>query len=103
MRQAAQSLHSANAQVGVSVAEFFPKIGLTTFFGKVSGELSAFKDARLLLSFFYPPFPRTTPRTSAGRLRPRFEQIGVRGKLPKQRQRHIQEEVPRSLLRHMLS
>src|SRR6185436_16993817 len=29
-------------QIGVSVAEFLPKIGLTTFFGKVSGELSAF-------------------------------------------------------------
>jgi len=42
IRQAEQSLRSANAQVGVSVAEFFPKIGLTTFFGKVSGELSAF-------------------------------------------------------------
>src|SRR5437867_9525019 len=35
-------LRSANAQVGVSVAEFLPKVGLTTFFGKVSGELSAF-------------------------------------------------------------
>lgn len=42
IRQAEQSLRSANADVGVSVAEFFPKIGLTTFFGKVSGELSAF-------------------------------------------------------------
>ncbi len=42
IRQAEQNLRSANAQVGVSVAEFFPKIGLTTFFGKVSGELSAF-------------------------------------------------------------
>jgi len=42
IRQAEQSLRSANADVGVSVAEFFPKLGLTTFFGKVSGELSAF-------------------------------------------------------------
>ncbi len=42
IRQAEQNLRSANAQVGVSVAEFFPKIGLTTFLGKVSGELSAF-------------------------------------------------------------
>ena len=42
IRQAEQNLRSANAQVGVSIAEFFPKIGLTTFFGKVSGELSAF-------------------------------------------------------------
>ena len=42
IRQAEQSLRSANAQVGVSVEEFFPKIGLTTFMGKVSPELSAF-------------------------------------------------------------
>jgi outer membrane protein, multidrug efflux system len=42
IRQAEQNLRSANAQVGVSVAEFLPKIGLTTFMGKVSPELSAF-------------------------------------------------------------
>jgi outer membrane protein, multidrug efflux system len=42
IRQAEQSLRSANAQIGVSVAEFFPKIGITTFMGKVSPELSAF-------------------------------------------------------------
>jgi len=35
-------LRSANAQVGESVAEFFPKIGLTALLGKVSPELSAF-------------------------------------------------------------
>jgi outer membrane protein, multidrug efflux system len=42
VRQAEQLVRSANAQVGVSVAEFFPKIGLTAFLGKVSPELSAF-------------------------------------------------------------
>ena len=42
VRQAEQLLHSANAQVGVSVAEFFPKIGLTALLGKVSPELSGF-------------------------------------------------------------
>jgi multidrug efflux system outer membrane protein len=42
VRQAEQSLRSANAQVGESVAEFFPKIGLTALLGKVSPELSAF-------------------------------------------------------------
>ena len=36
VRQAEQLLRSANAQVGESVAEFFPKIGLTAFLGKVS-------------------------------------------------------------------
>ena len=37
-----QFLRSANAQVGESLAEFFPKIGLTALLGKVSPELSAF-------------------------------------------------------------
>ena len=42
VREAEQLLRSANAQIGESVAEFFPKIGLTAFLGKVSPELSAF-------------------------------------------------------------
>ena len=37
-----QLLIAANASVGASFANFFPQIGLTTFFGKVSPELSAF-------------------------------------------------------------
>jgi outer membrane protein, multidrug efflux system len=37
-----QSLIAANANIGASFADFFPQIGLTTFFGKVSPELSAF-------------------------------------------------------------
>jgi outer membrane protein, multidrug efflux system len=37
-----QSLISANALIGASIADFFPRIGLTTFIGKVSPELSAF-------------------------------------------------------------
>ena len=42
IRQAEQLLSSANAQVGESLAEFFPKIGLTALMGKVSPELSGF-------------------------------------------------------------
>jgi multidrug efflux system outer membrane protein len=37
-----QLLRAANADVGESVAEFFPKIGLTALLGRVSPELSAF-------------------------------------------------------------
>lgn len=39
---AEQALVAANATVGASFASFFPQIGLTTFLGKVSPELSAF-------------------------------------------------------------
>ncbi len=42
VREAEQVLHSATAQIGESVAEFFPQIGLTAFLGKVSPQLSAF-------------------------------------------------------------
>jgi multidrug efflux system outer membrane protein len=42
VREAEQLLRAANADVGESVAEFFPKIGLTALFGRVSPELSAF-------------------------------------------------------------
>ena len=37
-----QLLIAAKAKVGASLANFFPQIGLTTFIGKVSPELSAF-------------------------------------------------------------
>jgi multidrug efflux system outer membrane protein len=37
--QAEQNMRYANAQIGVATAEFFPKIGLTTFFGKLSSPL----------------------------------------------------------------
>lgn len=42
IREGEQLLRSANAQVGESVAEFFPQIGLTALLGKASPELSAF-------------------------------------------------------------
>jgi multidrug efflux system outer membrane protein len=42
VREAEQLAHAANADVGESVGEFFPKIGLTALLGRVSPELSAF-------------------------------------------------------------
>lgn len=42
VRETEQLVRSANAQIGESVAEFFPKIGLTALLGKVSPELSGF-------------------------------------------------------------
>ncbi len=42
IRQAEQQLRSANAQVGVAVADFFPQLELTGLFGQVSTGLSAF-------------------------------------------------------------
>jgi len=37
-----QLLIAANANIGVSIANFFPQIGLTTFLGRASPELSSF-------------------------------------------------------------
>ena len=42
IREAEQQLRSANAQVGVAVADFYPQISLTGLLGKASPELSAF-------------------------------------------------------------
>ena len=42
IREAEESLRSANAQVGVAVANFFPQLSLTGLFGQVSPETSAF-------------------------------------------------------------
>lgn len=39
LRQAEQELRAANAQIGVSIADYFPRIGLTAFAGKVSPEV----------------------------------------------------------------
>jgi outer membrane protein, multidrug efflux system len=38
--QAEAQIHAANAQIGVSEANFFPRIGLTTLYGGQSSELS---------------------------------------------------------------
>jgi multidrug efflux system outer membrane protein len=42
IHEAEQSLRSANAQIGVAVADFFPQLSLTALLGQVSPELSAF-------------------------------------------------------------
>jgi multidrug efflux system outer membrane protein len=42
IRQAEQELRSANAQVGVAKAAFFPQLNLTGLFGAASPELAAF-------------------------------------------------------------
>ena len=43
---AEQSLIAANASIGANLANFFPQIGLTTFLGKVSPELSPLRLAQ---------------------------------------------------------
>ena len=42
IRQAEEAVRSANAQVGVAAANFYPQISLTGLFGRVSAESSAF-------------------------------------------------------------
>lgn len=42
IREAEQQLRSANAQIGVAVANFFPQLSLTGLLGRVSPELSVF-------------------------------------------------------------
>ncbi len=42
IRQAEQQLRAANAQIGLAIAQCFPRIGLTALFGRVSTELEDF-------------------------------------------------------------
>lgn len=44
LREAEQKLRAANAAIGVAQADFFPRIGLTTYFGKVSSTLGDLLD-----------------------------------------------------------
>jgi len=44
LREAEQRLRAANAAIGVAQAEFFPRIGLTTYFGKVSSSMGDLLD-----------------------------------------------------------
>jgi multidrug efflux system outer membrane protein len=46
---AEQNIRSANAQIGVVKAEYFPKIGLTGFYGKLSSPLEEFSNGRTTL------------------------------------------------------
>jgi multidrug efflux system outer membrane protein len=46
IRQAEQQLVAANAQIGVTVAQFFPRVDLTSFFGRVSSDLSQITSGR---------------------------------------------------------
>ena len=46
--QAEAVVRQANAQVGVAIANFFPRIGLTTFVGGVSGPLSLLSSGQTL-------------------------------------------------------
>ena len=44
--QAEQAVRAANAQVGIATAAFFPTIGLTTIFGRMSSPLEDFRTGR---------------------------------------------------------
>ncbi len=44
--QAEQAVRAANAQIGIATASFFPTIGLTTIFGRMSSPLEDFRTGR---------------------------------------------------------
>jgi multidrug efflux system outer membrane protein len=46
VRQAEDNLRAANARVGAAIADFLPRIGLTSFYGQASPELSQITDFR---------------------------------------------------------
>jgi outer membrane protein, multidrug efflux system len=72
LRQAEQELRSANAQVGVAEADFFPQFGLTVLFGKTSPELSDFHNDTA--NFWSAAGNMTGPIFQGGRLTAQLQQ-----------------------------
>ena len=66
VRQAEETLVAANALVGAAIAEFLPRIGLTSFYGQASTELSAINNAGSNLWSLATTF--SGPLVSGGRL-----------------------------------
>ncbi len=72
IRQAEQNLRAANARIGVAMAEFLPKIGLTTLAGKVSPDLSTFTAGSA--NFWSATANATGPIFQGGALRAQYRQ-----------------------------
>jgi multidrug efflux system outer membrane protein len=64
---AEQNVRAANAQVGMAIANFFPQIGLTTFFGKLSVPLDLYTSSKSTISSFSGTM--TGPIFNGGRLK----------------------------------
>jgi multidrug efflux system outer membrane protein len=71
VRTAELNLISANAQIGVAKANFFPRIGLTALFGSVSPELTAFTSGTTALGV---AAGLAGPIISGGRLKAEYRQ-----------------------------
>ncbi|HZV33515.1 MAG TPA: efflux transporter outer membrane subunit, partial [Verrucomicrobiae bacterium] len=72
IREAEQQLRSANAQVGVAKANFFPELSLTGLFGHVSPELATFTSGRA--AAWGAAANLTGPIFQGGRLRAQYRQ-----------------------------
>ena len=68
--EAEQNLRSSSAEIGVATANFFPRIGLTTVYGRASTDLSTLATA-------VRPFGRSPPRSLARSLPAGSLQISV--------------------------
>ena len=72
LRQAKQQLRAANAQIGVAVGDFLPKIGLTAVYGGISPELSALTSGGA--NAWSLAATTTGPLFQGGRLKARYRQ-----------------------------
>jgi multidrug efflux system outer membrane protein len=72
VREAEQQLRSANAQVGVAKADFFPVLDLTGLFGRVSPELASLSSGQALA--WSAAASLTGPIVHGGQLRAQYQQ-----------------------------
>jgi multidrug efflux system outer membrane protein len=102
VREAEQQLRSANAQVGVAKADFFPQLNLTGLLGQVSPELSAFTSGGA--TAWSAAAGLTGPIFHGGQLRAQYQQAeAVREQFQLQYQYavlHAFQEVSDALISH---
>jgi multidrug efflux system outer membrane protein len=72
LRAAEQQLRSANAQIGVAVGDFFPKVGLTAIYGGVSSDLNGL--LKNSANVWSAAASAAGPAFTAGRLTGRYRQ-----------------------------
>ncbi len=72
IRMAEQRVRQANAEIGVALGDFFPRVGLTTFYGSASGELKDLVSSSG--SMWSVAASATGPLFTGGRLTGRYRQ-----------------------------
>jgi multidrug efflux system outer membrane protein len=73
IRAAEQELRAANAQIGVAIGDFLPRVGLTTFYGGASSDLNNLISTKA--NIWSAAASAAGPLFTGGRLKGRYRQV----------------------------